>query len=173
MAQNIGIQLDSKNILKVWEWTQNDIQQLFAGFDLQNGTGPSSGYAIFLVSLFDIWGSIMLGAFGDETSGHSKRNIEKILNDLYQLSSANYPIKNPDGSFKEDLVTTLRHNLVHQYGLKHLSSGRTEQHLNIDITDSLPIINQQTNKRWHMNCLRLKDDFFTIIKTFLKQNNYL
>ncbi len=162
-----------QDIKKIWDWTQNDIEDLFKSFYInrspgEGGYGPSSGYSIFLFSLMDIWGSIITDNFN--VRKRSSKNIVEILKRLRSKYSSNYEF----GRGKlEEVADELRNNLVHCYGLRFLDSGKKVEWLNIDVNNVGSIINIQNNKRWHIDCMRLKDHLLEIIEDWLKTNNYI
>lgn len=160
-----GIVLNKKRILKIWDWTQDDIQNLYSVFDKRKAENPTNGYAIFLVAIMDIWGSIFRDQFGDESPRHSANNIEEVLKRLYQKNPSNYPDL---PTAPQDIVKILRHNLVHQYGLAHYKNSSDAYHLNIDFDGVQPAINLQTNQRWHIDCDKLKNDLLVVIEDWLR-----
>lgn len=162
-----------QDLKKIWDWTQNDIENLFKGFYVERepgmyGRGPSSGFTIFLVCLMDIWGSLMNDKFGDEKN--EKANIGKILGMLRKQKPDLYQY---EGEKQDELVIILRHNLVHNYGLKHLANNDLRFWLNIDVNSVGPIINQEAEGRWHIDCMRLKNDLLHIFEEWLRTNNYI
>ena len=167
-----GIVLENDKILKIWDWTQNDIKRLFSVFSKTEPENPTNGFAIFLVCVMDIWGSIFRDQFGDEDYGHCNNNIKVILERLYAYKAANYP--DFSSGIPSSIVKTLRHNLVHQYGLSHYKTGFDADHLNIDFDGDQPAINQQaSNNRWHIDCGKLKDDLLAVIEEWLKSKGLI
>lgn len=160
------------DVKKIWNWTQDDIENLFKGFFVNRspgeyGVGPTNGYAIFLVSLMDIWGAIFRSRFG---KNEARQNIKELLKRFNEKYPTLYGYESND---QEKIADILRNNLVHNYGLRILSSGKIEDWLNIDVNSPGPIINLQDNGRWHMDCMRLKNHLLIIIKDWLKTNNYI
>lgn len=156
-----GVELDKESIIKIWSWTINDIESLFQPFYIgkvqgTGGCGPSNGYTIFLCCLMDIWGSIINHDFGGEST---HKNVNTILVKLKKENNEMYLYTDQE---RDNLVKVLRHNLVHNYGLKHLKSYQTEEHLNIDVNRAGPVINKEKG-RWHIDCMRLGEHFIKII----------
>ena len=159
-------------IRKIWEWTKDDTNSLFKPFILNNepggfGLGPSSGYAIYLFCMMDIWGSIFRNSFNKWGTG---KNIVDFLERLKQK----YPDLYEFGD-KQLLIVAdeLRNNVVHNYGLRVIESNNNREWLNIDVNSPMQVINIQDDDRWHIDCMRLKDHLLEIIREWLLLNNYV
>ncbi|TSC94232.1 MAG: hypothetical protein Athens101428_385, partial [Candidatus Berkelbacteria bacterium Athens1014_28] len=114
------------------------------------------------------WGAIFDNNFGGENTQKNILIFLKSLRDRNQFSKSNYMYTNYE---LNELCKILRHNLVHNYGLKFIQNRREEYWLNIDTNSKGPIINIQNNKRWHIDCFRLKNDIYQVIKDWVNGQN--
>ncbi len=153
-------------VAKLYTWTVRDLGLVFNRCFIYNPEekryeGPSSSYALLLACLIDLWGSIMRDKF--DVRDESKENVEKVLIKLCELDKGKnkkyYKIFD-NGKINKDVVKLFRHNLVHDFGKK---LEKPEYDLNIDTTGNV-IDQQKTNKRWHINCKKLAEDFLNALR---------
>lgn len=160
-----GKKLTEHEINLLLDWTLSDIYSLSigicpSGLKGGGGSGPSSGFAIYLACLMDTWGSIINKKFGIQ---NGDGNVGIILKLLQDNNRNDYLYTKKE---KGDLTNILRNNLVHNYGLKVLfEPDRPELWLNIDINSVGPVIDKRDG-RWHIDCWRLRDHFVLLIKDF-------
>lgn len=168
------MKLETVIVVKIWNWTDEDVNALFKPFIVsreagKGGNGPTNGYAIFLFSMMDLWGSIFKSRFNVRN-----KNRENIADFLKRLKTQNADMYDFGSLALDTVADELRNNVIHNYGLRVVSTGNLREWLNIDINSNQQIINiQNTDDRWHIDCLRLKDDMLSVIEGWLIQNNYI
>jgi hypothetical protein len=150
------------DVSKILKWTHNDTFLLSRGFSLgptgQGGSGPSNGFSIYLVTMMDVWGSIFREHFNDQNKKQYQKNIADFLKRLQNQYKELYVFDD-----EQQLAEKLRNGLVHNYGLRILQTGDTEDWPTIDVDVTGPIIDKRPNDRWHVDCWRLKDHILEII----------
>lgn len=151
-------------IAKLYTWTVRDINEIFDKCFVYNHIekrleGPSNTFAMAIAALIEIWGSIIRDKFG--ITGEVTKNTEYVLDILYKRDPENYEIFDlKQNKINTDIAELFRHNLVHNFGKKPKGD---EFDLNIDCKGKA--INQQDdNKRWHINCKKLKEDFLNLLR---------
>lgn len=155
-------------ITKLYTWTIRDLELIYNrcfeyNQEFHRFDGPSSTFAMTIAALMETWGSIMRDKFGnlENERGATTINTEYMLEQLYKRNPENYEIYNKSKNKVIDEVAELfRHNLIHNFGKNPKSE---EFDLNIDCEGKA--INQQPdNKRWHINCKLLKEDFLNLLR---------
>ncbi len=166
------MQPDRDIILKIWNWTMKDLEDLFKPFYIplergRHGSGPTNGYAIYLFSMMDLWGSIFRNKFN---ANEGRQNVSKFLN----LLKEKYPdLYDFQGYRIGDLADKLRNNLSHNYGLRVISTGKIDEWLEIGVNLVGPVIFKNNSGRLQIDCMRLKDHVYKIIEDWLKTFNYI
>jgi hypothetical protein len=160
-------------IIKIWKWTEKDTEDLFKSFYIPSevghaGSGPTNGYAIYLFSMIDLWGSIFRNKFGD--SNEASNNVAYFLKKLQEKYPDSY-----DFSFEtiEKIADKLRNNLSHNYGLRVIKSDKVDEWLEIQVNGVGPAIFLNDSKRIQIDCMRLKNHMLTLINEWLRTNNYI
>jgi|GEM_PF-5884164 len=172
----VPVRLPEQAIAHIVLYASNDIELLKKAFSSKpdfGKSGPSNAYGIYLTSLLDMWGAISNDRFG--CVYHSDENVQAMLGILRsEYGGERYDFK-PDEI--PEVAKALRHNLVHDYGLRIISDQpkvtwkedwpnvvADQSQTSIETLHKNPDTPNHEFCRWSLDVFRLAEDLFDFMR---------